>query len=299
MIFNMAGAAGGIKYLPLFDGYWNLALSKDGKSGYAEFFSSGTLTWQDGKIPASADITCVGAGGGGSNGVDFDTNDNIYYAGSGGAGGFVNSVFGAALAAETDIAIGSGGLERSAGGTSSVGSFCSANGGGGASSTASPNIRTLAGSGGNAGGVGGVKHNSGYGAAVAGCSNGAQPPAAGYPSGQTVGTSQGSPTVDILGRKHAGGGAGGLHAVSSGSTRVPGGASDCIKHSGTGGTNATGSTGLAGTDPGYGGDGGGGAGGGGGGGGAPTYQATGIGRGGAGGDGLVVIGWGNYASLVA
>ena len=289
MIFNMVGAAvGGVKYLPQFDSYWNLVLSKDGKSGYAEFFGSGTLTWRDNLIPPMIDVTCVGGGGGGESYYRY--NENIYHAGSGGAGGVVTTVLSAIIDAVTSITVGAGGKggtnggNGANGGTSSFGTLCVAPGGTGGSKDSNDNNKTIAGSGGNAGGLGGVKQNDLRYVGTHGSSNGTSPPASGNNS-QIAGTSQGTPTVDILGRTHAGGGAGG--AISSG-TQYYGGSSTYPKRSGQNGASEYSAGNYR-----YGGTGGGGAGGGGGGG-AGFYS----GNGGDGGDGLVVIGWGDYTSLI-
>jgi|GEM_PF-2136750 len=233
MIFNMAGAAaGGVKYLPLFDGYWNLVLGRDGKSGYAEFYGGGTLTWRGGKIPPFVDVTCIGGGGGHASNT------------SAGAGGQVVSAFGLALPAEVAVTVGAGGAggKTSAGyfgakgGTSSFGELCSAEGG-------NPGV------------------------------HGANGPDAGG--------------ADILGRTHAAGGAAG---TTSTSWRYYGGTSTYGRRNGEDGSSA--SAGY------YGGTGGGGAGGGGGGGSIRKTTIEYNANGGAGGDGLVVMGWGNYHALI-
>jgi len=299
MIFNMVGAAGGVKFLPQYDGYWNLVLGKDGKSGYAEFYSSGTLTWRDDKIPPTVDVTCIGAGGGGGHGRG--NGSGIHYCGgAGGAGGFVVSEYGLEIGTSVFITIGARGLGSKSdrnpgtdGGTTSFGSHCTAAGGtcGITTQTESLKYKVTAGSGGNAGGIGAV-YNGSVKNGANGCSNGESPAASGD-ANQVVGTSQGTPTVDILGRKHAGGGAGGSNSTS---IQYLGGASDYDKHSGLDGTTST-ASGL--TTKGNAGTGGEGAGGGGGGGGVAWVSGTHLYTpGGDGGDGLVVMGWGDYLSII-
>jgi len=243
MIFNMVGAAGGVKFMPQYDGYWNLVLGKDGKSGYAEFYGSGTLTWRDNIRPPVIDVTCIGGGGGGRH---SEYNPNVY--GYGGAGGQVVSMYGITPPESVNIVVGAGGkggvkntgTAPTNGGSSSFGSFCTANGG-------TANVNTGAGH----------------------AANGR----------------------DVLGRRHAGGGAAGRTSGSN-STPLPGGETDYPKRGGVNGQTVTHNSYVS-----AGGAGGGGAGGGGGGSGL-ILLTVGGGNGGAGGDGLVVMAWGNYLAMM-
>jgi hypothetical protein len=69
MIFNMVGASGKKPFIPQYTGKAKLVLLGNGDSGYMEFYTSGTLTWLDDKVPRFVDMFCVGGGGGGSGGV--------------------------------------------------------------------------------------------------------------------------------------------------------------------------------------------------------------------------------------
>lgn len=290
---STVGESGG--FFPHYTGSNNLVISENGQSGYMEFYTSGTLTWRNDEIPKTVDATCVGGGGAGSKGATYN-NDTALLGGSGGGGGYVNSLTGIVLSGPTDVVVGAGGTGNGgAGGTSSFGSFLSADGGTGAytSMTVSKFI-TRAGSGGNAGGVGAGDESPVF--AAPGCSNGAQPAPVQNPSQQEAGTSQGTPTVDILGRRHAGGGGGaGRHWKTTYPTTTlgaAGGVSDLTEGSGANGQ--PGNANFCGL-------GGGGFGGGGGAGGGEesrfsgspsTFYAP-----GAGGQGFVMIGWGDYLKL--
>ena len=63
---GVSGDGGKKPIIPVFSGAHNFVTSEDGQSGYIEIFESGTLAWTGAVTPAEADITCVGAGGGGS-----------------------------------------------------------------------------------------------------------------------------------------------------------------------------------------------------------------------------------------
>lgn len=283
---------GGIKaFIPLYTGEANIVLSEDGKSGYMECFTSGTLTWQNDYLPESVDVTCVGGGGGGGNA--YNHSSSVYRAGSGGGGGRVITAKNKTVSASTDVFIGAGGSAEGAGGTTMVGALCSAEGGTGSYSDQN---KTTAGSGGNAGGLGHVKQNTLEYKDTAGSSNGVSPAASGN-TYQTAGTSQNSETKDLFGRRHAGGGSGGI--IWYNDAPLPGGESDFDSHSGKDGGSAKYSSSVTLS----GGKGGGGAGGGGGGGSITIASGTTNsfvkGVGGAGGDGLAIIAWGDYLAVYA
>ncbi|MGI6152197.1 MAG: glycine-rich domain-containing protein, partial [Christensenellales bacterium] len=105
MIFNMVGASGKKPFIPQYTGKAKLVLLGNGDSGYMEFYTSGTLTWLDDKVPRFVDMFCVGGGGGGSGGV----TDPNYYAGAGGGGGYTTTVLSAPLPPAVEITIGAGG----------------------------------------------------------------------------------------------------------------------------------------------------------------------------------------------
>lgn len=284
---------GGAKgFTPIYSGESKIVMSEDGKSGYIECYTSGALTWLDGKFPETVDITCVGGGGGGE--APYYYNANVYRAGSAGAGGrVVNRKNVAMVSSVLDVFIGSGGNQSAQGGTTIVGSLCSADGGTGASGSGN---KTTAGSGGNAGGLGYVKQNTLEYQDTAGSSNGVSPAASGN-SYQTAGKSQGTETKDIFGRRHAGGGSGGI--IWYNDTPQAGGESDYDLNAGEngGGAQYSDSVTLAG------GRGGKGAGGGGGGGSITIASGTADsfrkGTGGKGGDGLAIIAWGDYLAVYA
>lgn len=317
MIFNLTSGGGSVgPIVPIFSGAHNFVTSPSGKSGYIEIFESGTLAWTGAVTPAKVDITCVGAGGGGGTAVYCTMGDYNYYAvGPGGGGGKVISVFQVAPPEFMDVIIGAGGQAQASGGSTSVGELCAATGGTGGVVNMeyssyygmSYPASTTAGSGGNYGGIGtnhkgtwnsGLSENGTY---ATGGTNGAEFPALSDTKGNTVGTSQGAPTIDILGRIHAGGGAAGRYRSSNGTSEsFSGGASDFIEGSGEAGGEARYRDGFSDSDR-YakGGKGGGGHGGGGGGGalatGGNNKSVTGAGA--PGGNGFVIIGWGDYLSL--
>lgn len=121
------------------------------RSSYT-FTSSGTFT-----VPAGCskiDIFCVGGGGGGGNGGTGSMNStSALRAGSGGAGGYTKTALNVSVSAGSSYAItvGAGGGAGAAGGTSSLGSLCSA-AGGGAGSTAETTTKK-GGDGGSGGGT--------------------------------------------------------------------------------------------------------------------------------------------------
>ena len=169
------------------------------------------------------------------------------------------------------------------------------------------------GSGGNAGGVGYIRAYNGNswdglggdfaeGDAAYGRSNGAQHTVVSSVARAVLGTSQGTPTVDILGRKHAGGGtAGRVKNGNDKATAFAGGVSDFVSGSGQNGGNARYQEGFSGADvTGEGGLGGGGYGGGGAGGGLAIYSTSDaytVASGAPGGNGFAIIGWGDYLAL--
>lgn len=223
--------------------------------GYAEFTTSGTLTWLP-EPPPEVDLFCVGGGGAGGVGA--------YYGGAGGGGGgYTTTVTGAELGASTEVTIGAGGAVKTAsmdygqtgnpGGTTSIGSLCAANGGAGGAGAGRQSSYANGGAGGSGGGS----------STANGGSNGANGNGGNYGTG---GAGQGTPTTDLIGRRHAGGGGG------AGSTS--GGASDFAQGSGVPSSAA----------------GGGGYGGGGGGYNPQAWERPGT----AGGQGFAMIGWGTY-----
>lgn len=324
MIFNMTGGGakkgGGI--LPLYSGACHIVVSEDGKSGYIEMYESGILAWSGARVPKAVDITCVGAGGGGSRAFASKTGNETaswFGPGAGGAGGFVVNVFGAELPEFVEVVIGAGGGAEATGGATSVGEACEAAGGTGATVITyyesyyqkTDIVGQKSGSGGNAGGIGYIRAYNGNLAdklggdfaesdAAYGRSNGAQHTVAGI--GRAVlGTSQGTPTTDILGRRHAGGGSAGRYTISNGQNKdgFAGGASDFTAGAGLQGgkANSNYSNYTAYAEGGYG---GGGYGGGGGGGGL-AYMNSGqyvfAPGGNAGGNGFAMTGWGDYLAL--
>lgn len=275
-----SGGAGKV-YTPQYTGTMNLVYTNAKQTGgYAEFTSSGTLTWL-GDPPEEADLFCVGGGGA----SDIDSYRSGGSAGSshtgGGGGGYTTTVLAAALPAETQVTIGSGGTRGRAGinssgasnrrlatdgGTTSIGELCTA--AGGKASAAS----TKGAAGGSGGGGGGYQSISGgvYGQFIGGAggsngSNGRRGTVTRDPAGVgNGGAGQGTPTTDLIGRRHAGGGggAGGGAAGTSDFTAGKGG--------GTYGGGGYGGGGM----------------------GVPSTYNTAYGN--NGGQGFAMIGWGSY-----
>lgn len=175
--------------------------------GYAEFTSSGTLTWAENTPPPEADLFCVGGGGSGGIGSKI----GLPKGGGGGGGGYTTTVTGSELGVSTEVTIGAGGAAVTAnynvtggrngnpGGETSIGNLCSANGGKGGGGA------SRAGGAGGSGGGGGAVDTTASGAGGSNGGNGAQ-----SQDGGAGGTGQGTTTADLLGRIHAGGG-GGAH----------------------------------------------------------------------------------------
>ena len=326
MIFNLTSGGGNVgPIIPVFSGAYNFVTSPSGKSGYIEIFESGTLAWTGAVLPAKVDITCVGGGSGGlQSAYSVVGNETASWtiAGVGGNGGFVTTEKGVEIPEVVDVVIGAGGTAGVSGGTTSVGDVCSASGG------IAPVFLTyyasywgvthLVGvdgkSGGNAGGMcyiaggnswDGLGGNFNNNAAGPGRSNGEQHTVTTGTNRAILAKSQGTPTVDILGRKHAGGGAAGqyyyVYNATGVGTSFAGGASDFESGSGTKGSDVRNVDMFAGYDiTAKGGLGGGGYGGGGGGGGIAvvgTSGSTKVSSGSPGGNGFVIIGWGDYLSL--
>lgn len=305
MIFNLT-SGGGSKgpFLPVFDGVYNFVSSPDGLSGYIELMSSGTLTWADGR-PKKVDMFCVGGGAGGANATSATIDYYTWRLGGGGGGsGYTTTVTDVTIPESISVIIGAGGSANSSGGTTSIGELCVANGGSSGTSPGSDHkfsfSRCVGGNGGSAGGNGGASYNlyaSGPNGADAG-SNGGDPMHGGASSVFVYGVSQGTPTTDLLGRVHAGGGGGAPSAYTITETDYWGQTSTIIVHGGAGVggksdfTNGKGgdtvSSSYRGNAYGGGGYGGGGAGQCGYGGGAPA----------AGGQGFAMIAWGDYLALV-
>jgi hypothetical protein len=97
----------------------------------ATFTSSGSLT-----VPAGVTtirVTCTGGGGGGANCASAfpPSASSDSSGGGGGAGGTAIGVFSVTPGQVIPITVGAGGAAQATGGTSSIGSLCSASGGGG------------------------------------------------------------------------------------------------------------------------------------------------------------------------
>lgn len=281
IITRRGGSGSGKVFTPLYTGAMNLVYTNAKQTGgYAEFTSSGTLTWMVNGPPKGVDVFCVGGGGGGVNIIKAPGSTNSYYYTGGGGGGRTNTVYGAKIGDRVEVTIGAGGTSAGAtmpahqGGTTSVGEICSAAGGNGPGNGSSSASAAINGGNGGSGGCSGAYCASGYGdypgtlsAGGNGGTNGGNGTQSrpddtlGSHSGST-GKGQGTPTTDLLGRKHAGGGA----STGEDSNGTPG-ASDFT--AGKGSSNY---------------------GGGGYGGGAPGGRVS----NGAGGQGFAMIAWGTY-----
>lgn len=283
MIFNVSSPSGGkTPVYPQYTGTMNVVyLNDDATAGYAEFTSSGTLSWVNDQLPKGVkfDLFCVGGGAGGACSPTYED----YHGWAGGGSGFTTTVTGVVLGEAETITIGAGGNAGtsgglgSKGGATSIGTLCSAEGG------KPPSDRTTGGNGGSGGARGGGNQYTGGQSALGGNGGTNGGDATGGVYG-TNGKGQGTPTTDLLGRVHAGGGSGG-NGYYLQSPKGEGGASDFT--SGKGADAATGAGGRGG-----GGYGGGGAGGG------PNSNGYGSGyAGGAGGQGFAMIAWGDYKEL--
>lgn len=298
------GQKGGKKpIIPIFDGKCRITpLKSDWSAGYVEFFTSGALKWAY-DPPKSVDLFCVGGGGGGLNGdqgYNSSGGDATGYPGTGGGSGYTTTTLSQRLEAETEVIIGAGGSAGASGGVTSIGSLCSANGG----ETGGTAVYSAYGRGGKGGSGGG-----GYGSqgATVGGSNGSNSGSCSYkPYGGTeidlTGIGQGTPTTDLLGRIHAGGGAAGQswkEADIYGRTgvSVAGGASDFAEGKGANGSFIVTVSGADVTS-GASGYGGGGFGGGGGGGGSRSSWTNTSYSGGAGGQGFAMLAWGDYKNIL-
>lgn len=291
MIFNMVGAGGNkVPITPIYTGVMNCVVFDDGKSGYAEFLTSGELSWAGGIVPETVDMFAVGGGGGGGTNM---TPSGYTRCGGGGGGGYTTTVLGVELEQETEIIIGAGGTGGTGsstsdakagtdGGTTSIGEFCIA-AGGKAPVKADSDYFSKGGDGGSGGGTGGwtgssLRYNGGDGG-----SDGADGVSR-DPNYTEVGKGQGSSTADLLGRVHAGGGGGGAGSYYSPTSQKTtygeggdGGASDFENGSGGGARTSTAGLNVC-KATGGGGYGGGGAGG-------PDND---------GGQGFAMIAWGDY-----
>ena len=194
MIFNMVGPMGKKPYLPLFTGKAKVTFLGDGSAGYMEFYTSGTLTWLNDKVPPSVDLFCVGGGAGGANPTSAYGNAIC----GGGGSGYTKTVLDASLPASIEILIGAGGAANAAGGQTSIGELCVANGG-------TPASRT-GGKGGDGGSGGGDGHSN-IELSFPGGNGGTNGSDGTRYGGTGTGKGQGTPTTDLLGRVHAGGGA--------------------------------------------------------------------------------------------
>lgn len=300
------GGGGAKRFQPVFSGQSNIVMSENTKSGYVEFFTSGVLTWTNDEVPPAIDLFCVGGGGGGGNAI---LESYSCYSGGGGGGGYTTTVLDGVLPSTCDIMIGAGGNANTGGGQTYIGSVCVANGGGTARQvpyyTGGPSYPCGGGDGGSAGGNGGrfafstAQPSDGNGGD--GGSNGGPPSNSGTMSTGYPGTSQGTPTTDLLGRVHAGGGGGGSGGYKNTWNK------DVIKRPGIGGTSNFSSgkgedvtrydyaSNVNKTVTGGGGYGGGGAG-------AMNTRSSGSSPGpnlaaAPGGQGFAMIGWGDYISL--
>lgn len=278
-------------YAPLFSGQSNLILSEDGKSGYLELLTSGTLKWLGGIPPKSADLFCVGGGGGGGPSVKTAAGAMC---GAGGGSGYTHTVTGASLPVSCEVSIGSGGASCADGGQTSIGNICVAAGGKtpAAQSYGGTPVYNVGGDGGSAGGNSGFAFTNGATTMYRGGnggSNGGAPNNSGTYAPSLSGVSQGTPTTDLLGRIHAGGGGGAPGGAEDRwgdlnfSTPGVGGASHFTSGKGTDISVATKTA-----------TGGGGYGGGGAGGFAARAAAV---AGAPGGQGFAMIGWGDYVTL--
>ena len=176
IITRRGGSGSGKVFTPLYTGAMNLVYTNsDQTGGYAEFTSSGTLTWLT-DPPDETDLFCVGGGGAGGVGYSRETSTNYRGWCGGGGGGYTTTVTAAALEASTEVTIGAGGqagqagyqidsIAPTAGGTTSIGSLCTAAGG-------NPASGLTAGTGGSGGGAGSAMNSSGGGAMNNGGSNG-------------------------------------------------------------------------------------------------------------------------------
>lgn len=280
---NASAGKAAMPPLPLYTGTMNVVyLTDDGMSGYAEFTSSGTLTWQNDFVPEGIkfDLFCVG-GGASTSGSGGSTN----YVGRAGAGsGYTHTEKGVGLPERIEITIGAGGSAGAGtsssgnrGGTTSIGELCSAEGGYGNSGTAGGN-----------GGSGGARPGADSGSEANrtggnGGSNGSD--ATGGTTGSN-GKGQGTPTTDLLGRVHAGGGGGAksYNPVSGGTNGQPGkgGASDFAAGKGADSGDASGGGGYGGGAAGT----------------RPNNNGYSSGyAGAAGGQGFAMIAWGDYKEL--
>lgn len=289
---------GGKLTVPVFHGKSRaVPLKDDWSAGFIELYSSGTLKWAV-SPPETVDLFCVGGGGGGLNGDKGATGSPNYdngYPGAGGGGGYTTTAKNQVLSAETSIIIGTGGSVGGAGGTTSIGSLCTANGG--QPGTYPYSNYAKGGSGGSGGG--------GY--TAAGGSNGGNSAASSVLGYDLTGAGQGTSTKDLLDRIHAGGGAGG-QTVSYNSTSyqytsrasAAGGTSDFAEGAGGNGSYilTSSSTNAYSGASGYGGGGYGGGGGAGGGCASGFSAAAGKYSGGAGGQGFAMIAWGDYRSIL-
>lgn len=307
MIFNMVGAMGKKPFLPQFTGKAKLVLLGDGSAGYMEFYTSGTLTWLGDKRPSAIDAFCVGGGGGGAN--TRQTTDGAFYGGGGGAGGYTSKGLSKALPASLLVSIGAGGAGAtgwgmntgSDGGNTSIGSLCTANGGGGGGRTDSRDwMGSVGGTGGSAGGNGGRGYHNSVSSLYRGGTGGADGGDAinthvGHST--DVGSGQGFTTADLLGRKHAAGGGGGGGFYGTGPNYYfahgAGGVSDFVDGSGDASDShpswASQSRSTASGGGGYGGGGAGGC----------ASRSSGSEPAGAfGGQGFAMIAWGNYSAAI-
>ena len=269
-----AGAGGGGITLPTYTGSY--AIFGDAVQGYIELYTSGTLSL----AKANYQVFAVGGGGGGAAPYD-DGEGNMTY-GGGGAGGYTTTAT-LNLAANTNytVTIGAGGDVHANGGTTSVGTDITAQGGKrGFVENAYQTYDSCGGSGGGQGATSTSARNGGKGG-----SDGSGGYTCGYGSYTEITTGnyhrgQGTTTRafgDSNGTLYAGGGGGGGYGsgtIGAGGVGGDGGGG----HGGAGRSNSNGCT--AGTTN---------TGGGGGGQGYTGRAAK------AGGSGIVIVRWG-YAA---
>ena len=215
IITRRNSGGGGRVYTPVYTGNMSIVWTNEKQTGgYAEFTSSGTLTWIP-EPPPEVDLFCVGGGGGAGNFSCYyrsAANDNVISTASGGGSGYTTTVKGTVLPESTEITIGAGSASnaspngRLTGGTTSVGDLCSAAGGQSGASTGLGSSNALASQrapGGSSGGtiVGTVGYSHNYQKFVGITTS----PTQGATNGQGS-NSQGRGTADLIGRVHAAGG---------------------------------------------------------------------------------------------
>lgn len=180
--------------------------------GMQTFISSGTFTVPTGVT--SVQVFCVGGGGSGGNGGNGGANK-----GAGGGGGYTKTgVYTVTAGSKIAITVGAGGVNAGSGGSSSFGTYVSANGGNCSGES------VLGSTGGSGGGGGGTWNYTipGYGGSDGNAGRGAGKKGEYYNGA----SGQGSTTRafgESSGTLYAGGGGGGDYGSGSGGTGGAGG----------------------------------------------------------------------------